>query len=43
VSRLKTRVLSVEELSSICREVSTTKGSRWIEVAIEHPESFSMD
>ena len=40
---LKMRVLSVEKLSRICREVSTTKGCRWIEVAIKHPESFSMD
>ena len=28
---LKTRVLSVRELSRICREVSIAKGSRWIE------------
>ena len=43
VSRIKACVLFVEELSRICWEVSTTKGSRWIEVAIEHPESFLMD
>ena len=36
-------VTSIEELSRICQEVSIAKGSRWIEVAIEHPESFSMD
>ena len=40
---LKTCVLFVEELSRICREVSIAKESRWIEVAIEHPKSFSMD
>ena len=28
-------VLSVEELSNICQEMSTAKGSRWIEIAIE--------
>ena len=33
--RIKTCVLSVKELSSIYRKVSTAKGSRWIEVAIE--------
>ena len=44
---LKTRVLSVEELSRICREVSTAKrismdrGS--CQGAIKHLESFSMD
>ena len=32
---LKRHVLFVEELSRICREVSTAKGSQWIEVAIE--------
>ena len=37
---LKTRVLFVEELSRICREVSTAKRSRWIKVAIEKLSSI---
>ena len=37
------REKAIEELFRICQEVSTAKGSRWIEVAIEHLESFSMD
>ena len=43
VLRLETRALSIEELSNICREVSIAKGSRWIEEAIEQPESILMD
>jgi len=31
VSRFKTREIAIEELSRICREVSTAKGSWWIE------------
>ena len=37
---LKTRVLSIEELSRIYQEVSTAKGSQWIKVAIKKLSSI---
>ena len=31
VSRIKTREIAIEQLSRICRKVSTVKGARWVE------------